>query len=79
MTKALILTEMSKGQHNTKMSPKSSITQRLRIDLGQSDGVTTVIQLVRLNDPASCLDNKRLNPVHTILYQSRPIWLPKIT
>ena len=31
-----------------KISPKSSITQRLRTDLGRSDGVTTVIQLVWL-------------------------------
>ena len=39
MIKALIPTEMSKGQHdNTKTSPKSSITQRLRTGLGRSDG-----------------------------------------
>ena len=45
MTNALIPTEMSKGQQDiTKTSP-SSITQRLRTDLGRSDGVTTVIQL----------------------------------
>ena len=51
MTKALIPTEMSKGQHdNTKMSPKQSMTQRLRTDLGRSNGVTTVFQLVRLTD-----------------------------
>ena len=40
---------MSKGQHdNTKTSPKHSITQRLRADLGRSNGVTKVIQLVWL-------------------------------
>ena len=33
----------------------------------------------RLNDPASDLDDQRLNSVHAIVYQSRPIWLPKIT
>ena len=49
MTKAPIQTEMSKGQHdNINTSPKSSITQRLWTDLRQSDGVTTVIQLVWL-------------------------------
>ena len=32
----------------------------------------------RLNDPASGLDDKRLNPVHTVVYQSQPIWLSKI-
>ena len=41
---------MSKEQHdNTKTSPKYSITQRLRIDLGRSDRVTTVIQLMWSN------------------------------
>ena len=41
MTKAHTPTEMSKGQNdNTKTSPKSSITQRLRTDVGRSDGVT---------------------------------------
>ena len=45
MTKALKPTEMSNAQHaNTKIS----ITHRLRTDLGRSDGVTTVIQLVWL-------------------------------
>ena len=49
MTKALIPTPMSKGRYdNTKTSPKSSFTRRLRTDLGRSDGVTTVIQLVWL-------------------------------
>ena len=49
MTEAVIPTEMSKEQHdNTKTSPKSSITLRLRTDLGRSAGVTTVIQLVWL-------------------------------
>ena len=48
MTKALIPTEMSKGQHdNTKTSPKSSIIRRLRTDVRRPDGVTTVIQLVQ--------------------------------
>ena len=47
ITKALIPTEMSKGSHtNTKTSPNGSITQRLRTDLGRSDRVTSVIQLV---------------------------------
>ena len=49
MTKALIPTEMSKGQRdNTKTLKKSSITPWLRTDLGRSVGVPTVdIQLVR--------------------------------
>ena len=34
---------------NTKTQPKSSITQRLRTDLGRSVGVTIAIQLVCLN------------------------------
>ena len=33
----------------------------------------------RLNDPAFDLDEQRLKSVHAIVYQSRPIWLPKIT
>ena len=32
----------------------------------------------RLNDPAFDLDEQRLNSVYAIVYQSRPIWLPKI-
>ena len=49
MTKTLIPTEISKRQHdNTKTSPNSSITKRLRTDLGRSDEVTKVIQLVWL-------------------------------
>ena len=49
MTKAFIPTEMSNGQSdNTKTSPKSSITQRLRTNLGRSVGVTTATQLVLL-------------------------------
>ena len=35
--------------------------------------------LRRLNDPAFDLDEQRLNSVHTVVYLSRPIWLPKIT
>ena len=42
MTKAPIPTEMTKGQSdNTNNAPKSSITQRLRTDLGRSVGVAT--------------------------------------
>ena len=49
MTKAPTPTEMSKGQSdNTNNVTKSSITQRLRTDLGRSVGVTTVTQLVWL-------------------------------
>ena len=42
MTKSPILTENSKtkGQH-TQTPPKTSITQRLRTDLGRSVGVTS--------------------------------------
>ena len=39
----------TKESDNTKTPPKSSITQRLRTDLGQSVGVTTATQLVWLN------------------------------
>ena len=38
-----------KQRDNTKMPQKTSITQRLRTDLGRSVGVTTVTQLVLLN------------------------------
>ena len=50
MTKAPTPTEKSKKQRdNTKTPPKTSITQRLRTDLGQPVGVTIAIQLVWLN------------------------------
>ena len=50
MTKALTLTEKSKKQRdNTKTPPKTSITQRLRTDLGRSAGVAIATQLVWLN------------------------------
>ena len=48
LTKALTPAEMSKGQSdNTNNATKSSITQRLRTDLG-SVGVITATQLVWL-------------------------------
>ena len=47
--KAPALTEISKGQSdNTKTPQKSSITQRLRTDLGRSVGVTTATKQVWL-------------------------------
>ena len=47
MTKAPTPAEMSKGQSdNTNNATKSSITQRLRTDLGRSVGVTGATQLV---------------------------------
>ena len=50
MTKALTPTDKSKKQRdNTKTPSKTSITQRLRTDLGRSVGVTIATQLVRLN------------------------------
>ena len=50
MTKVLISKEKPKKQRdNTQMPPKTSITQRLRTDLGRSVGVTTATQLVWLN------------------------------
>ena len=49
MTKAPTPAEMSKGQSdNTNNATKSSITQRLRTDLGRSVGVTTATKLVWL-------------------------------
>ena len=64
MSKALIPAEMSKEQHdNTKTSPKSSITQRLRTDLGRSHGVATVIQLVWLTGLRANLPTTRNNRV----------------
>ena len=46
MTKAPTPADMSKGQSdNTNSATKSSITQRLRTDLGRSVGVTTATQL----------------------------------
>ena len=45
MTKAPTPAEMSKGQSdNTNNATRSSITQRLRTDLGRSVGVTTATQ-----------------------------------
>ena len=50
VTKAPTQTEKSKMQRdNTKTPPKTSITQRLRTDLGRSVGVTIATQLVWLN------------------------------
>ena len=46
MTKAHTPAEMSKGQSDNITPQKSSITQRLRTDLGRSVGVTTATQLV---------------------------------
>ena len=49
MTKAPTPAELSKGQNdNTNNVTKSSITQRLRTDLGRSVGVTTATQMVWL-------------------------------
>ena len=49
MTKTPTSSEMSKGKVTTQTTPhKSSITQRLRTDLGRSVGVTTATQLVWL-------------------------------
>ena len=47
--KTLYQRKMRKPMNNTKTPPKTSITQRLQTDLGRSVGVTTVIQLVWLN------------------------------
>ena len=50
MTNAHTLTEKSKKQRdNIKTPPKTSITKRLRTDLGWSVGVTTFTLLVWLN------------------------------
>ena len=50
MTKAPTPTEKSKKQRdNPKNATKTSITQRLRTDLGRSVGVTTVTPLMWLN------------------------------
>ena len=50
MTKALRYQQkIQQPTDNTKTPPKISITQRLRTDLGRSVGVTTAIQLMRLN------------------------------
>ena len=66
MTKAPIPTEMSKGQRdNTKTSPKSSITQRLWTDSGQSVGVSTVTQLVWLNGLRAQLCHSPQQPIGT--------------
>ena len=60
MTKAPMPTEMSKGQSdNTKTPQKSSITQRLRTDLGRSVGVTTATQLVWLTGLRAHLPTNR--------------------
>ena len=50
MTNAQTPTEQSKKHHdNIKTPPKTSITQRLRADLGRSVGATAVTPLVWLN------------------------------
>ena len=50
MTKAPTATQKNKKQRdNTKTQTKTSITQRLRADLGQSVGVTIATQLMWLN------------------------------
>ena len=50
MTKAPTPTEKSKKQRdNTKTPPKTSITQRLRADLGRSLGVSIATKLMWLN------------------------------
>ena len=50
MTKTTTPTEKSKHQRDkTKTQRKTSITQRLRTELGPSVGATTTIQLVWLN------------------------------
>ena len=50
MIKTPTLTDKSKKQpNNTKAPPNTSITQRLRTDLGRSVGVTTANQLLWLN------------------------------
>ena len=57
MTKAPTPTGNQKKQRgNTKTSPKTSITQRLRTDLGQPVGVTTATQLVWLPPPPHSLN-----------------------
>ena len=50
MTKSPTSTEKSKKQYyNTKTQQKTSITQRLRTDVGWSIGVTIVAQVVWVN------------------------------
>ena len=49
MTKILYQQKIRKPMGNTKTPPKTSITHRLRTDLGRSVRVTTAIQLVWLN------------------------------
>ena len=62
MTKAPTPTEMSKGQSdNANNATKSSITQRLRTDLGRSVGVTTATQLVWLTGLRAHLPTNRNN------------------
>ena len=71
MTKAPTPTEMSKGQSdNTNNAIKSSITQRLRTDLGRSVGVTTATQLVWLmwfTGPTFPLPQQPCNQKDTLL------------
>ena len=50
MTKAPTQAEISKGQSDNTTPQKSTITRRLRTDLGRSVRVTMAIQLVRLTD-----------------------------
>ena len=73
LTKTTITTENSKtnGQHKTP--PKTSITQRLRTDLGRSVVVTTVIQLV------FCTIIFLYRCSHTNKEKKKEIWLSPMT
>ena len=65
MTKAPTPTEKSKMQReNTKTPPKTSITQRLRTDLGRSVWVTIATKLVRLNPQPSDSPQQLCNRGH---------------
>ena len=89
MIKAPTPKEMSKGQSdNTNNATKSSITQRLRTDLGRSVGVTTATQLVWLTwftaqpshspqQPCNQKDTRLKICKYTSLYRqqtNRPKW-----
>ena len=66
MKKALIPTEMSKGQSsNTNNATKSSIKQQLRTDLGRSVGVTGVVS--RFTGPPSHSPQQPCNQKYTHL------------
>ena len=79
MTKAPTPTGKSKKQRdNTKTPPKTSITQRLRTDLGRSVGVTTATQLA-LRTAVHVCPQHYMTCVHAISHSTRTMLLSTLS